>query len=84
MADGESRQEQLNLRLSRAHYDILDAVAYLDETNRASVVRTVIEEYLQDRLGDEDVQLLLAIRKRHRGLDAVRSPTRGVVGRTES
>lgn len=73
MSTGESRQDQVNLRLSRSYADILEAVSFVDGSRPSAIVREVIEEYLHDRLSDDDVQLLLKVRKRRRVNKATRT-----------
>lgn len=70
---GESRPDQLNLRLSRSYTDILEAVSFVDEEKPPAIVRRVIEEYLHDRLGDEDVRALLKVRTARRARQPSRS-----------
>ncbi len=70
---GETRPDQLNLRLSRSYSDILEAVSFVDENKPAAILRRVVEEYLDDRLADDDVQTLLKVRTARRARQRSRS-----------
>ncbi|MGI8806373.1 MAG: hypothetical protein ACR2KK_00690 [Acidimicrobiales bacterium] len=57
----EARTEQVNIRLTRAEYDVVQALIFLDEgrSSATDVLRSVVNEFLDQQRDDEDVQLAL-------------------------
>jgi len=60
---GSGARAQVNIRLKPREAEILSAVAFLNATSAAEVVRPVVEAYLSDQQNDPAVRAALEIRK---------------------
>ena len=63
---GESKSEQVNVRLTAAQHDVVTALAYLEGTSSAEVIRTAVTDFLAVQANDPDVTTLMRTRAERR------------------
>jgi hypothetical protein len=62
----ESKSEQVNVRLTAAEHDVVTALAFLEGTSSAEVIRTAVAEFLSVQASDPDVVTLMRTRAERR------------------
>jgi len=60
LASERARSEQVNIRLTEGEHDVLRALAFLDNTSGADVLRDVVSSHLAQQAQDPDVRSALA------------------------
>ena len=70
--DEGRRAAQVNIRLSEAEYDVVQALIFLDEgrSSASEVLRTIVSDYLGTQGNDEDVRLALQALEQRRARKA--------------
>jgi len=61
-----ARPPQVNIRLDASDAEVLAAVAFLNNSSAAEVVRPVIERFLLQQRQDPEVQAAVGVRRRRR------------------
>lgn len=56
MVNESSRRSQVNARLEPHAFDVVRAVAFVDETSEADVVRRAVDDLVAQREGDPEVR----------------------------
>lgn len=59
-----NRTTQVNIRLDRSDADVLAAVAFLNDSSAAEVVRPLIARFLEEQRDDPEVQAAITARAR--------------------
>jgi hypothetical protein len=61
---------QVNARLTQESYDVLRALAFVDEVTEAELLRQAVDDFLAPRKADRDVQAALKALAHRRGRSA--------------
>jgi 3-hydroxyacyl-CoA dehydrogenase len=62
----ESRSKQLNVRLTTSAHDVIRALAFLEDTSEADVVRQLVENFVSIRKTEPEVREALRLLAHHR------------------
>lgn len=62
----QDRPAQVNIRLDQSDAEVLAAIAFLNDSSAAEIVRPVVERFLREQQSDPEVQAALTIRARRR------------------
>ncbi len=77
VGQAESKSEQVNVRLTAAEHDVVTALAFLEGTSSAEVIRTAVSDFLSTQAKDPDVVALLTTRATRRATrDGTLTPIR--------
>jgi hypothetical protein len=57
-----ARSEQVNVRLTAAEHDVVTALAFLEGTSSAEVIRAAVSDFLAAQAADPDVMALMRTR----------------------
>jgi hypothetical protein len=69
---GDSRTEQVNIRVTPEQNDVLAALVFLEECSASEVLRPVVEHFLAQRANDPQVKLALRALHERRGVKSGR------------